>query len=413
MNTHSPNRNEHPEPSAPRRTARVVTVASGKGGVGKTNLVANIAVVLASRRVRVCVLDADAGMANINVLFGFNPRYTLADVLNRTATLDEALVKGPHGACILPAASGIAGVATLNTAQRRLLLEVVMRLEDQFDVVLIDAAAGADSTVTDLMCAAHRRLVVVTPDPTSLTNAYSLLKILQQMQGSLQVGVVVNQANDADNADITFQRLKKVTDLFLDTQLEYLGFVRSDMTVTTAIRLQRPVVLLKHDAPASRCMYRLAETLLRWIGGVESVERFSAQWQHALPAPTSESAPEPAASFQPPVATLPAEPLEIVPVVPPPDRSELIQHLVGELAAGAISERDAGVILLELLSACLSGYGRYPIDIRRLIGAALNRRDLTADALCHLVNQLQSTYRERYGHEMYPVDSPPVRTAEK
>ncbi|QKK10315.1 MAG: MinD/ParA family protein [Pseudomonadota bacterium] len=421
-------------------SARVIAVASGKGGVGKTNVVTNLAIAVAARGHRVCIVDADSGMANINILLGFSPKYGLAEVLSGEIGLSEALFKGPQGVQVLAGASGLAGMATLDDAQRHRLMGVLSKLERLFDVIFVDLAAGADTTVTDLLRAAHHRLVVVTPDPTSLTNAYSLLKILENKEVGLGVGLVVNQATDADNGVATYQRLKKVCDLFLKNAMTYLGYVCSDPTITTSVRLRRPVVLLKHDAPASRCFYQLAQTLIDLIAQPAASRRsFSAQWETpACPAPPVPAAipPEVPAVTEPPAiaAVLPeaGEPttaaLDHPPPLPPcpaseevqavdemiaplPDRDALLEQLAKEMSGGEMSEHEAGMVVLSLLSACLNGFGRYPVDIRALVNAAINRRELSADALRHLASQLQQTYRDRFGHELYPVDTTPPRQA--
>jgi len=456
--------------------ARVIAVASGKGGVGKTNLVTNLAIAVAARGYRVCIVDADPGMANINIVLGFSANHGLPEVLNGDVSLDEALFKGPQGVEVLAGASGLVGVASFHEERRDLLLNVFNRLEEKFDVIFIDLAAGADATVTDMMRIAHHRLVVVTPDPTSLTNAYSLLKIVETETPHLPVELVVNQANDDQNGLATYHRLKKVCDLFLKNNMEYLGYICNDPTIVTSVRLRRPVVLLKHDAPASRCFYQLAQALLQSFKRTEisesSLERFwrkqadeavteppapaaadqepvpqdpeenppevvSPQDNEALertlqtlcdtlldkekgapetPLPEPEStAPEPAPEAQPPSSLPPVPPMpssdELAAVdamtAPLPDRAALLEQLANEMSTAEMNEHEAGMIVLSMLSSCLNDYGRYPIDIRALVNAAINRRELSAEALRHLASQLQQTYRDRFGHELYPVESNP------
>ncbi|GAB4354621.1 MAG: hypothetical protein Kow006_20490 [Gammaproteobacteria bacterium] len=480
-------------PLSPERSAaRLIAVASGKGGVGKTTLVANLAIAVAARGYRVCIVDADPGMANINILLGFSPARGLAEVLNGDASLAEALFKGPQGVAVLAGASGMVGVASFTRERRELLLNVFARLEEQFDVIFVDLAAGADTTVTDFLRLAHHRLVVVTPDPTSLTNAYSLLKILETETPGLVSELVVNQANDDQSGLATFHRLKKVCDLFLKNRMEYLGYICDDPTIVTSVRLRRPVVLLKHDAPASRCFYQLAQSLLQSFKAVPVTDSALQRFYHreveeaarhegekavhgdeappqgvgvdrdrkatptgpasgpawadtenrdsprhgepdeepltdastletldtlasnlALPSepPDTQTAAEtvPESSPQPPpLPPLPSsEELAAVDAMaaPLPDRAAVIEQLAKEMSSGEMNEHEAGMIVLSLLSSCLNGYGRYPIDIRALVNAAINRRELSAEALRHLASQLQQTYRDRFGHELYPVDS--------
>lgn len=422
-------------------TARVIAVASGKGGVGKTNLVTNLAIAVAARGHRVCIVDADPGMANVNILLGFSPRHSLTEALNGEAGMSDVLFRGPHGVHVLAGASGMADMVRLNARQRHRLVALLDKLERVFDIILVDLAAGADPTVIDLMRAAHHRMVVVTPDPTSLTNAYSLLKILESARAGLGLGVevVVNVAADADNGEATFQRLKKVCDLFLRNSITYLGYICADPTISTSVRLRRPVVLLKHDAPASRCFYRLAQALVNLTAQpLPDAQRFSAQWDipaepeprpgvgssaalqameeretaEQLLADTPEPEPEP---VTPPAPAAPQPTARATPQPPQaaaaPDPMAVLEQLAARMSSGAMNEHEAGMIVLSLLSACLNGYGRYPIDIRALVNAAINRRELSAEALRHLASQLQQTYRNRFGHELYPVDNPASRQA--
>ncbi len=410
---------------------QVIAVTGGKGGVGKTNVVTNLAIAVAARGHKVCIVDADTGMANVNILLGFSPRHGLTEALNGEAGLGEVLFKGPHGVYVLAGASGLANMASLNARQRHRLVAVLDKLERVFDVIFVDLAAGADPTVIDLMRAAHHRLVVVTPDPTSLTNAYSLLKILESTRAGLGLGieVIVNIAADADNGVATFQRLKKVCDLFLRNAITYLGYVCADPTIATSVRLRRPVVLLKHDAPASRNFYQLAQALVELTAQpLAHEQRFSAQWGiPAEPDPQVERARRAAVSSHDALeeretaeqllsehaegTQRPAEPTSHAerPPAAAAERMAVLEQLAASMSNGTMNEHEAGMIVLSLLSSCLNGYGRYPIDIRALVNAAINRRELSANALRHLASQLQQTYRDRFGHELYPVGTPPSR----
>jgi flagellar biosynthesis protein FlhG len=241
---------------------RVVALASGKGGVGKTNLTANLAVTLARRGRRVCVLDADLGLANMDVVYGVSPKASLLHVLRGEQRLADVLVDGPAGVRLVPAASGIAEMTALAPAQQLALLEEIDALESSLDVLLVDVAAGISSNVLYFAAAAAETVVVVTPEPTSITDAYALVKVLATRWGRTDFPVAVNMAANEHDAKAAFARLARVAERFLRVRLEYLGHVPYDDAVPRAVRRQEPLVLHDPATPAARAIVRLAERLL-------------------------------------------------------------------------------------------------------------------------------------------------------
>ncbi len=248
-------------PAAANAPLRVVAVASGKGGVGKTSLAANLAVSLAKRGLRVCVLDADLGLANLDVVLGLSPARSLLHVVRGEARLDEVIVGGPAGIRVVPAASGFLELTALTAEQQLALLAEVDALEDALDVLLIDVGAGITPNVLFFAAAAAETLIVLTPEPTALTDAYALIKLLATRHGRQEFLVVVNMAVSVADADAAFRRLQRVTERFLRVRLEYEGFVPSDDAVTRAVRRQQPVVLEAPGTPASMAIARIAQRL--------------------------------------------------------------------------------------------------------------------------------------------------------
>lgn len=269
-------------PSAPRSRPggedgafRVISVASGKGGVGKTNVVANLAVALQRLGKRVIVLDADLALANIDTLLGLHPRGTLRHVLLGECGIAEVLLEGPAGVRIVPAASGFEDLTHLDAAQRLNLLDEIDRLEDTFDVLLIDNAAGISPNVLFFTVAAQDTLVVTTPEPTSLTDAYALIKVLSKRYAETEFSVLVNMARNETEARRAFQHLSRVAERFLSVSLRYEGQVPFDQELPEAVRRQSTVLDLAPSAPASRAFAFLAERLvsaptpLRAKGGLQ------------------------------------------------------------------------------------------------------------------------------------------------
>jgi flagellar biosynthesis protein FlhG len=251
-----------------------VAVASGKGGVGKTNLAANLAVALARQGRRVCVLDADLGLANLDVLLGLAPTRSLLHVLRGECRLSEVVVDGPAGVRIVPAASGVEELTALGSTERLRLLEEIDTLGDSLDDLLIDTAAGISSNVLYFTAAAADVLVVITPEPTALTDAYALVKVLAARYGRQEFLVAVNMATGAADARAAFERLARVTERFLRVRLEYQGYVPHDDAVVRAVRRQLPVVLAAPQTPAALAITALAQQLAhrpapRPTGGVQ------------------------------------------------------------------------------------------------------------------------------------------------
>lgn len=247
----------------PRNRIRVISVTSGKGGVGKTQVTANLALALCRMEKRVLILDADLGLANMDVMLGLNPRYSIQHVLKGEKRLEEVLVSAPGGMKLLPAASGIQELTELDTSQRLFLLNELDAIQDRFDVLLIDTAAGISSNVMYFNFAAMEKVVVVTNEPTSLTDAYALIKVLSHKYHQKRFRVLVNAARSEAEANRIYRNLGLVVDQFLGSpSLDYLGWIPYDRMVSSAIRQQQAVLQLYPDAPASKGFVEVARKLM-------------------------------------------------------------------------------------------------------------------------------------------------------
>lgn len=245
-----------------RKNLRVVAIASGKGGVGKTNLAANLAVKAAKAGQRVLVIDADLGLANVEILYGLTPRYHLGHLLDGSHTLEEVMAEGPHGIRILPAGSGVQTLSHLNDEQKLRLVSALDVLEDSFDLVLVDAGAGIGDNVIFFVGAAQEAILVISPEPTSMTDAYAALKVLSTDAGVRSFNIVVMQSPSEIAGKSIFQKLSSVAGRFLDVRLRYLGSVPRDENVHRAVMAQRPLVDLFPLSPASRAISGVTDTLL-------------------------------------------------------------------------------------------------------------------------------------------------------
>ena len=245
-----------------QKPVRVMTVSSGKGGVGKSNIVVNLSLAFDRMGLRTLIMDADLGLANIDVLLGLTPKYNMSHVLNGQKKLDEVLVNGPGNVKIMPASSGVQELTRLTDEQKMLFLELLDGLETDIDMLLIDTGAGISDTVLYFNLAANERIIVVTPEPTSLTDAYALIKVLYSKHGERNFRILVNLAGNEIMGKSIFAKLSKVADHFLDgISLDYLGTIPHDTSVTKSVLRQRPLLELFPEAPASKAFMRIAETI--------------------------------------------------------------------------------------------------------------------------------------------------------
>lgn len=253
-----------PLPDEPPGTGmRVIAVTSGKGGVGKSNVVANLGLAWARQGLKVLLIDADLGLANLDILLGLTPKFTIQDVLSLRKTLPEVMVEGPEGMKILPASSGIPELAELNEYQRMFLLNELDHYSENLDVVLIDTGAGISRNVLFFTTAAMERIVVANNEPTSITDAYALMKVLVMKYGETRFKLLVNGLNRPQAGNLVYRALLRVTERFLGHQisLEYLGVIPHDEAVPKAVLKQQPALALFPKSRASRCFTQLAQDL--------------------------------------------------------------------------------------------------------------------------------------------------------
>ncbi len=252
--------------SALRKTTssvKVIAVASGKGGVGKTNTVINLACSMAAMGDRVMVLDADLGLGNLDVMLGLAPEYNLQHLFSGEKKLEEIIVEGPRGIKIIPAASGIQEVTRNGTREQRILMEQMSSLEGEVDFLFIDAAAGISDMVTSFVRAADAALVVATPEPTSMTDAYALMKVLCNRYDEKKFYLLLNQVSGEPEARRIYNHLSRIGEKFLDITLVFLGYVPKDTNVPMAVCRQQAVVEYKPESPASRSFVEVARRLRR------------------------------------------------------------------------------------------------------------------------------------------------------
>lgn len=242
--------------------ARVISVTSGKGGVGKTHTTVNLGLALVKQGKKVLLLDADLGLANINILLGFKPQATLHDVLIGKAQIQDIVVKHSTGLDIIPAASGIPEMTLLSKTDRLTLVEALENFGTQYDYMIVDTAAGIGDNVLYFNVAAEDIFVVIDPEPTSITDAYALIKILSNNYRRKTFNIITNRSPLGSDGRSTYAQLSTATDKFLNVSLKFLGSISVDDAVTSAVRSQQPYLQLFPSSKATRDMIKLAKTLI-------------------------------------------------------------------------------------------------------------------------------------------------------
>jgi flagellar biosynthesis protein FlhG len=254
----------HADPPSPApRRATTLAVTSGKGGVGKTSVSVNLAVQLSRMGRRVILLDADLGTANADVVCNINPPRNLSHVVAGRCSLQEALVDAPGGFRLIAGASGLSQMAALSEFERARLMDQMRDLEADADLILIDTGAGVGPNVLGFLVAVDQVLVVTTPEPTAITDAYAVIKTAIRQGENLDLKVLVNSVRDEREARAVFDRIAGVCRRFLDVSPRYAGHVMLDPRVPHAVRRRQPFVLEHPTCPASTCMLRLAHRIDR------------------------------------------------------------------------------------------------------------------------------------------------------
>lgn len=241
---------------------RVISVTSGKGGVGKSSVVSNLALALSAQGKRVLIIDGDLGLGNIDVLLGLSPAYNLNHVLSGEKSLAEIIVEGPAGIKLIPAGSGIQELTSLGQHEKLKLLEELDMLEEEFEFMIVDTEAGISENVTYFAVAAQEIVVVVSPEPTSITDVYALIKLLATRYAEHHFKVLVNMAKDSEEALEVFRKLANVAGRFLDISLDYLGCVVKDDKVVEAVKRQKALYELFPESEAAACFTTLAKRVL-------------------------------------------------------------------------------------------------------------------------------------------------------
>jgi len=243
---------------------KVIAVSGGKGGVGKTNVSLNTSIALAQLGKSVLVLDADLGLANVDVMLGLRVQRNLSHVLSGECELDDIIIEGPAGIKIIPATSGTQSMVDLTPAEHAGLIRAFSDMQTKFDVLVVDTAAGISDMVLSFCRASQDVMLVVCDEPTSITDCYALMKLLSRDHGIFKFKVIANMVRSPGEGQQLFGKLSKVSDRFLDVALDLVAVVPYDENIRKSVRKQKAIVEAFPDSPASKAFKNLAQRIIKW-----------------------------------------------------------------------------------------------------------------------------------------------------
>lgn len=246
------------------KPVKVIAVTAGKGGVGKSNVSVNLAVALAQQNKSVMLLDADLGLANVDIMLGLHTKYNLSHVLQGVCHLSDIILQGPNGVRVIPASSGTEFMTQLTSAEHAGIIDAFNELTDDLDYMIIDTAAGISDTVLSFTRSSQELIVVVCDEPTSLTDAYALIKVMSKRYEWSNFHILANMVRQVKDGRELFNKLFRVSEQFLDVHLNYLGAIPFDEHVHKAVKKQKPVVIAYPESEAAVSLKELAENVENW-----------------------------------------------------------------------------------------------------------------------------------------------------
>jgi len=241
----------------------IVTVTSGKGGVGKTNISVNLAIILKQLKRNVLLIDADINLGNVNLILGIRPKYTIADALVGNVELENIIVSGTQGIDILPAASAVQDLLKMEDDIIRKLGDAFSRLEHEYDIIVVDTGSGISRNVMSFVLGSDKTIVIVTPDPASITDAYGMIKLIRRYETSIPVMLIVNMVDSEDEGESLYKKMNLMVQRFLKSDILYGGSILQDSFVSDSIRKQRPLVLEYPNSISVNALKMITRNLLR------------------------------------------------------------------------------------------------------------------------------------------------------
>jgi len=382
-------------PQTPPKTSHVLTVTSGKGGVGKTSVTTNLGIALAMKGASVCIFDADSNESNVNALLGIIPGYAFEDYLEGGLTLDEVTIEGPRGIHIIPAASGITDLPSMDIGKRRMLTDAMRQLEQQYDYLLIDTGAGTGGTVLSLVESASHSLLVISPEPASMTDAYSTVKELHDRSYPGTVYLLVNMVSDRNNAMDVFRQFEQRIKDQLNIEIQYFGYIALDEAVISAMHIRQPVLTYEPGSPASKCFLSLANKMNSLLRSAQNEKLFFDYWQR-ITAQSHEQQFEGHNESQLTQQAITAEKQGYS-----LDYDALRSHALGLLNDSAEDPEEASLFVSSILDAYIRKYNRYPCDLKESLYNVLERMEFPQNEMHDIIVTLETLFEKRSRHPVH------------
>ncbi len=398
-------------PAEDRRCSHVMVFTSGKGGVGKTCVTTNVATAMAQKGARVCIFDADTGLANINILLGLRPEFTLEHVLNGQKTIQDIVIKTRQGVAVVPGASGVAELANLDAAKVKRLCAALTELETEYDYFLIDTAAGVADNVLQFIESAPYTFLLITPEPTSLTDAFSLLKLLNGHGYKGRLRVIVNMAVDYPQATETYRRFVAAVEKYLELKVEYGGFVARDEFFPKSVVQQAPIVELTDSTPATRCLLALADNVMKHIGAEDNEVSLADYWKNFLLDDTDLDTVSDSIAGE----AFATEPLKIERSVSaescsvPFSADELANRLLAAIKNQSSDRNELEKFTTDFIDTFVEQFGSFPQAFRSLIFRWLEAENYAAPRLQELVATLEALYMAKHQQPIHSLENSVAR----
>jgi flagellar biosynthesis protein FlhG len=396
------------KPSATPRKSHILAFTSGKSEVGKTTITTNVAAAMVKRDARVCIFDADSGSANINIVFGLQPEFTIEHVLTGEKSITEVMITTDSGIGVVPGAAGIAECAKLSDEEAERLVEALLELESEYDYILIDTAAGGAGSALQFIESAHCAFLIITPEPTSLTDAFTMLKTLNGRNYQGRLRVIVNLVEDYQSAIETYRRFATAVEKYLQLKVEYGGFVAIDENVSKSAEMQATVVELDLNSPASRCMIALADNVVKYIGSKEVESGLTDYWCNLLADidATSEKLEDDNSVTDIKVGaeqTMNLNRGETLNVGDP------CQSLLAGIKSQQFEREKLEKFSVDFFSVFVEQFGGFPQGFRQLIYRWQEVEKYAAPGILELITTLEALYVSRYQQPLFALEDSAAR----